>query len=113
MTENHIKAIKKANTGNLYNKGKKRPNLAGSANNQWKGDNVGYFALHSWVRRHLGRPMECWECGFTSSNNRQFHWANISHEYKRDTEDWARLCVKCHRAYDLGKMNLTLAEMRG
>lgn len=83
----------------------------GIDHHMWKGDKVGYYALHAWVRRNLGTPSECSECGFTSDNRRQFHWANISHEYKRDLDDWARLCVMCHKAYDSNK--LILMQERG
>lgn len=72
----------------------------GEANGNWAGDNVGYGALHSWVARRLGKPRECSECSFTSDNGRQFHWANISGEYRRDLTDWIRLCAKCHYRMD-------------
>jgi len=62
----------------------------------WKDDKAGYSALHYWIARELGKPKECDECGFTSDNNRQFHWANISGDYLRDIDDWERLCVRCH-----------------
>ena len=64
----------------------------------WKGENVGYFALHSWVRRKLGTPQKCEHCGKTETG--RYYWANKSHEYKRDLTDWLRLCGKCHAGYD-------------
>lgn len=73
--------------------------LVGEEHPNWK-DDVGYTALHSWVRRQLGKPMKCEYCGFKSDNPRKIHWANKSQEYKRDTNDWLRLCVKCHHNYD-------------
>lgn len=87
-----------------FKKGRKNPheakrieNLArGERNNKWKGDRVGYNALHAWVGRQLGKPKECSNCGFTSDNGRQFHWANISGKYFRDLSDWERLCASCH-----------------
>ena len=97
-----------------FKKGQKNPyeekriaNLArGERNNKWKGDKVGYNALHNWVNRKLGKPKECINCGFISDNGRQFHWANVSGEYKRDLSDWERLCVSCHfkkdRIYERG-----------
>ena len=63
---------------------------------KFKGDQAGYNALHAWVTAKLGRPRKCSDCGFESNNSRQFHWANISGEYKRDLDDWVRLCVSCH-----------------
>lgn len=73
----------------------------GIKNNKWKGDDVGNVALHSWVKRKLGRPTKCEFCGFESESPFRIHWANKSHEYKRDITDWLRLCVPCHKKYDL------------
>ena len=70
----------------------------------WKGDEVCYkgnVALHSWIKRQLGFPNKCEHCGFESDSHHKIHWANKSHEYKRDVLDWIRLCVPCHKKYDL------------
>jgi hypothetical protein len=72
----------------------------------WKGDNAGYSAIHSWVRRHFGCPAECANCSFKSGSNFKIHWANKSKTYKRIKSDWIRLCVPCHKSYDLGKIKL-------
>jgi hypothetical protein len=66
----------------------------------WKGNNVGYVALHMWVKKHLGNPKKCEHCGKKNLRPRQYNWANIDHKYRRKLEDWIRLCVKCHRKYD-------------
>lgn len=66
----------------------------------WKGDNVGYNALHSWINRKLGKPNTCENCKKSGLVGRQIHWANVSREYKRDLTDWKRLCKKCHEIYD-------------
>ena len=78
--------------------GKKRLHMTGKNNWKWRGDKVGYMALHSWVTRQLGDPKECEECG--SKTAKKYEWANISKEYKRDLQDWKRLCSKCHFAFD-------------
>jgi len=67
---------------------------------QWKGDDVGYRALHHWVQKQLGTPRFCEECGNRSLEHRQYHWSNISGKYKRKLTDWRRLCVKCHLTLD-------------
>lgn len=72
-------------------------------NGRWKGDKVGYDALHQWVRRHLGKPGACEHCEKTGLSGKYIHWANKSHEYKRELSDWIRLCAKCHKAYDAPK----------
>lgn len=66
---------------------------------RWKGDDVGYDGLHKWVSKHRGNPKKCEHCGI-DDKKRWYHWANKSHEYKRDLEDWMRLCVPCHMKYD-------------
>lgn len=70
----------------------------GEKNSQWKGDSVGYPGLHAWVRKTLGTPQKCEDCGTTRAS--RFEWANKSHEYKREINDWMRLCPSCHHKYD-------------
>lgn len=66
----------------------------------WKGDAVKYTGLHAWVRRHLGTPDVCQQCGKSGLTGRKIHWANKSGEYKREVTDWMRLCVSCHWKHD-------------
>ncbi len=68
----------------------------GDKNGVWKGDEVGYHALHAWIKRHLSKPFACNKCGKISS----LELANKSHEYKRDISDWLWLCLSCHAKYD-------------
>lgn len=69
----------------------------GDQNNQWKGDNIGYCGVHSWVRRHGRTKPDCCDIckkkGFVELSNR-------SGKYLRDFNDWQYLCRKCHGAYD-------------
>ena len=73
----------------------------------WKGDDIGYGGIHSWVEKHRGVPMKCDQCGTTKGN--RFECANISGEYRRSNglDDWKRLCPKCHKLFDnrLGEGN--------
>ena len=71
----------------------------------WKGDNVTYSGIHAWVKRKLGSPDTCENCGKTGLTGCKIHWANISGEYKRDLSDWIRLCVPCH--FRMDKIGLT------
>ena len=70
----------------------------------WKGDKVGYRALHDWVEKLLGKPTICQECLEEKlplkSGRRRIQWANLSHKYKRDIQDWKAMCVPCHMKYD-------------
>lgn len=64
----------------------------------WKGDKVGYWGLHLWVKKKLGRPLLCEHCKTITA--KRFEWANKSGLYRRDKSDWLRLCTSCHRKYD-------------
>lgn len=80
----------------------KKGQLTGTENNKWKGDNASYAAKHIWVRYHFGSPQGCDHCGTTIK--RMYHWANISKTYMRDRDDWLRLCVPCHKKYDIERL---------
>ena len=84
-------------------RGKGHP--SGVLNPNWKGDKVGYWGLHAWVYRLLGKPMFCSLCKTTKA--RKYEWANISQLYKRDILDWIRLCSKCHINFDNGNLAIS------
>ena len=77
-------------------KGKGGLKYSGENHPGWKGDKVGYFALHDWVIRKLGQPDTCRQCGRSGLAGHKIQWSNISGKYKRDLTDWIRLCTKCH-----------------
>lgn len=72
----------------------------GDANYLWKGQDVGYRALHTWVQNKLGKPNTCEHCKVKNLSGHKIHWANISKKYLRDVTDWVRLCVSCHKLFD-------------
>lgn len=72
--------------------------LRGEDNASWKGDQVGYSGVHTWISKEHGKASACAFCGKTDGN---FQWANISHQYLRDRGDWEQLCVPCHKRFDL------------
>ena len=69
-------------------------------NGMWKGDAVGYKAVHSWIRRRLPQPPNCERCGKKAD---RLDLANISQEYLRRLDDWEYLCRQCHMKGD-GRM---------
>lgn len=88
-------------------------------NPRWKGDNVGYLALHQWIKRCYGKPKKCEVCG-TTDKNKRYEWANISGTYRRDINDFKRLCKECHETFDIelkpkgeknGSSKLTLKDV--
>ncbi len=71
----------------------------GEAHRLWKGEGVGYHALHLWLASNYGKPSRCEHCDTTTA--KRFEWANVDHQYRRAREDWMRLCTSCHRRHDL------------
>jgi len=78
--------------------------LAGDEHPNWKGDAVGYFALHAWIERHGRKTGICSHCGASPDPPRGrtigTEWANLSGDYQRDRDDYAEVCIPCHRAMD-------------
>lgn len=73
---------------------KRKPTYKGEKHHLWKGDAVGYSAIHSWIRRKLGKASRCVKC--SNPNSKRYEWSNISGEYKRDVSDWQELCSRCN-----------------
>lgn len=90
--------LKKGATLGLKTQFKKGHDL-NEKNINWKGVEATYEAKHIWARNHFGRPQFCEHC--KTSVHRMYHWANISGEFHRDRSDWLRLCVPCHKTFDL------------
>lgn len=91
------------NKGNKYNLGKKQSaevvkkrmdKMRGILHTQWKGENVGYEAMHKWVKRNFGKANKCERCNI--ENYKKYHWHNKTQTSKRDINDWEQLCSKCH-----------------
>jgi hypothetical protein len=94
-----------------WNKGKPSPwvsernrlNNPGKSNKEhhnWQGEFASYRSMHRWVVRHKGQPKTCTHCNKTGLTSHRIHWANIDHKYRRNLDDYIRLCVKCHHKYD-------------
>lgn len=77
----------------------------GEENFNWKGEKVGYRALHDWISDRKGKAKKCEICGSTGGKH-ACHLANISHKYFRDINDFISLCPKCHGEYDAGKLEI-------
>lgn len=64
---------------------------------EWKGDKVGYGALHDWIRKQLTQAQTCRDC----NQPKKLDLSNISGQYKRDATDWEWLCKSCHVIKDI------------
>lgn len=67
---------------------------------QWKGDNVQYRALHTWINKNLPKPEACEFC----HEVKKLEAANINRIYNRDFTNWAYLCHKCNCNQDKDKI---------
>jgi len=91
----------------------------GRSNN--KGDSASNGAKHLRIEKVLGTPIFCEYCKVYISRQkngaRTIQWANLDHKYDvSKLEDWAGLCRKCHRLYDMGRILVrekTIAERGG
>lgn len=82
--------------------GIKRNVEKGERHPSWKGQDISYKHLHIWLRNTYGKPIYCEHCKSTDPSKR-YEWANISGEYKRDRDDYLRLCHSCHMKFDYKK----------
>ena len=73
----------------------------GGKHGLWKGDKVGYRALHIWINNTFGKAVKCEIC--KAEGLPRYHWANISGKYKRDISDWIQACPSCHFQRDHAK----------
>lgn len=88
---------------------KKSGLLSNNKNPAWKGNNVGYFSLHNWIKRKLGKANKCVDCD--NKNAKKYEWSNKDHKYSRNIKDYFSRCVSCHRKYDI-KNNLIKKRIR-
>jgi hypothetical protein len=83
---------------------------------QWKGDNVGYSGIHTWLRINFGYPNKCDNEACLAKNIKRFEWALIKgKEYERKRENFMQLCVSCHRKYDMTekkRLNMSLSQLK-
>ena len=59
----------------------------GDKNFSWKGNDIGYNGIHSWVKRNFIRPVSCEICGKLDNSSRRLSWASKQHNYTRDIKD--------------------------
>lgn len=70
----------------------------GPANHNWRGGAADYFTTHEWMNRYYPRAGICEECG---EDGRRTEYASLTApDYTRNREDYAELCVPCHRRLD-------------
>lgn len=73
--------------------------MSGEKHFMWKGNKVGYSGIHMRIRSQKGPAKKCSECG----SAKKVQWANKSHTYKPDINDFFELCYSCHKKYDANR----------
>lgn len=79
---------------------KRMKQRVGEKNPNWKDDNVGYFKLHTYLRKYNPQPQYCQVCNQRTNN---IELANLSGQYIRDINHFAYLCCSCHKTLDQAK----------
>lgn len=83
-----------------------KPGLTGADCPNWKGNDVGYSALHTYISRHFLDPGHCELCGTTVPDVPRLEWAQkVPGSTSRNRTDWFRLCPRCHMRFDGRKLN--------
>lgn len=87
--------------GLTYSVTKENPTVFKPGDRPWNKDvalkeKITYRELHRWVARRKDKTGRCSRCDTPGLTD----WANLSHEYRRDLDDWAELCRKCRKAHD-------------
>lgn len=85
-----------SNKGRIpWNKGTKTDRRAIN----YLGESASKGAKHKWFYQKYGIPDKCEKCG-VERKDKLIEWSNIDHKYRRNLEDWRKLCRSCHRKYD-------------
>lgn len=77
----------------------------GANNSRWRTEGLRYDTLHARVYAARGKPIGCTKCGLDDPE-RRYEWANLTGNYE-DVQDYARMCVPCHRKFDAERRSET------
>lgn len=65
---------------------------SGENHQYWKGDKVGYSAVHEWVKKYLPKPKVCNRCNL----EKKLDLSVNDYKYTRELENWEWICRSCH-----------------
>lgn len=110
-TKERCENISKALTGRKISEEHRKNTIKnakrGKEHCRWKGDEIGYRGLHSWMRKIVPKPEFCEEC----KKNKPYDLANKG-VYDRSPKNWEWLCRKCHLVKD-GRLHNNLKQFGG
>lgn len=110
LSEEHRKNLGEARTGeknHFYGmkhskESKKKIGISAKYRNQgennpaYKGDEVGYTQLHTWIKKQFPKPEFCMLC----KKEEPKELACITGIYNRELKNWAWFCFRCHKEWD-------------
>ena len=74
--------------------------LRGKKSYLWKGDKIGYSAIHLWLKTNFGKANKC-ENKTCEGKSKKYNWAlKKDYRYERRRKNFIRLCCPCHMKYD-------------
>lgn len=85
----------------------KLPSRKGEANNKWRGDAVGSKGCHTWLRNNYPKAGRCDECG--EERTTEYAFLGELGGWARDRDQYAELCIPCHRNRDSAKRKSLLS----
>lgn len=89
----------------------------GEAHHAWRGEEVGYWAAHTRIKRSRGPAsnLNCVDCGLNARHwsynhddpDEQYETAITSNPiaYSAKPEHYSPRCVSCHKVFDLGRVD--------
>ena len=66
----------------------------GDKNPRWKGDDASYSAMQKRMKKELGTPTSCDQCGATDTN-RSYEWTHLG--TAGVLENYYPICKSCNR----------------
>jgi len=84
-------------------KKKMREANKGEKSGLWKGEKVGYSAIHCWLKVNFGKADRCHSPVMSSSRpcSKKYEWAlKKGRKYARRRENFFMSCTSCHKIYD-------------
>ena len=104
-----LREKKRGKKHNVSEEGRNRMSIActGENNPVWMGDKAKKHSIHVWINRHFGHAFKC-ENPNCLGKGKRFEWANKKKHtyYSRNIKDYYQLCTICHKAYDMGILQL-------
>lgn len=98
LKENHVGMLGKHHSEETKKKLAQVQKLERGSN--WKGDAVGYNALHDWLRKNFGNSNKC-ENERCDKKSKKYDWCLIvGKKYERKRENFTMRCRKCHCEMD-------------